>query len=122
MNDVVLELDPRSLQLPAEVQRFRSLSLPFVTQLGQELYAEFPCLQRTSPEKARRLAMLLISKQPEINAALFVAPTQNCAPEEVVTRFCQVPFEVMAMLMTRQNQGQLTNVATDREVWRRLAA
>ena len=122
MNDVVLNIDSRAMGMPVEMQRFRSLSLPFVLELGQELYAEHPRLQHTDPEKARRLALLISAKQPEINAALFVAPAENCAPSEVITRFCQVSFEVMATLVTRQNEGQLNAVATDREVWRRLAA
>ena len=122
MNDVVLHLDSDSDLLPLEAQRFRSLSLAFVVQLGQELFAESPRLQHTDPEKARRLAMLLTAKNPEINAALFVAQAQGCPPDDVGARFCQISFDVMAVLAARQDEGSLTTVATDREVWRRLAA
>ena len=102
--------------------RFRSLTLPFVIQLGQELYADAPRLQHTDVEKAKRLALLLTAKNPEINAALFVTPAEGCPPDQVMARYCQISFEVMAQLHARQEEGQLTTVATDTQVWRRLAA
>jgi hypothetical protein len=122
MNDVVLDLDCRSMGLPIDMQRFRSLSLPFVIQLGQELFAEHPRLQHTDPEKAKRLALLITAKNPEINAALFVAPSLNCGPDEVMARYCQVAYEVMANLQATQEEGALSAITTDKQVWRRLAA
>ncbi len=122
MNDVVLSLDSRSMSLPVEMHRFRSLTLPFVIELGQELFAEAPRLQHTNLEKARRLALLMTAKNPEINAALFVAPAQGCASDQVISRYCQISIDVMALLKTRQEEGKLTTVSTDRQVWRRLAA
>jgi hypothetical protein len=122
MNDVVLTLDSRSMTLPIEASRFRSLSLPFVIQLGQELFAEQPRLQHTDVEKARRLALLICAKNPEINAALFVAPAETCPAENVISRYCQISFDVMALLLGRQEEGSLDTVSTDSQVWRRLAA
>ena len=122
MNDVVLNLDTRALSLPLELQRFRSLSLSYVFELGQELFAASPRIQHTDPEKARRLALLITAKNPEINAALFVPPAQGCQPSEVGVRYCQVGVEVMATLLARQQAGALDTVATDNQVWRRLAA
>ena len=122
MNDAVLTLDTRTMSLPVEAQRFRSLSLAFVIELGQELFAEDPLLPHNNPEKAERLALLLAAKQPELNAALFVAPAIGCDPSEVTTRFCSLSFDVMAALYARQNDGGLNPVTADREVWRRMAA
>jgi hypothetical protein len=122
MNDVVLTLGSTETVLPLDVQRFRRLSLAFVIQLGQELFAEQPLLQHTDPAKAERLALLLMAKQHDLNAALFVAPAKGCAPADVATRFCNLSFDVMAALHARQNEGALTPVAADREVWRRMAA
>ena len=122
MNDVVLNLDTRGMMLPIDIQRFRSLTLPFVIQLGQELFADAPRLQHTDPEKAQRLALLIAAKNPEINAALFVTPVEGCPPEQVIVRYCQISFDVMALLQQRQDEGELTTVATDSQVWRRLAA
>ena len=122
MNDAVLDLDPRSMSMPLDGLRFRALSLPFVIQLGQELFSEQPRLQHTDPEKAKRLALLLATKAPEMNAALFVAPADRCPPEQVATRFCAIAFDVMAALYGRQTAGALDAVSADREVWRRLAA
>jgi hypothetical protein len=122
MNDVVLTLDTRAMSLPLEAQRFRSLSLAFVIELGQELFAADPLLPHNSREKAERLALLLSAKQADLNAALFVAPAAGCAPADVATRFCGLSFDVMAALHSRQSEGALNPVTADREVWRRMAA
>ena len=122
MNDVILNIDPKETPSSLDSARFHALSLSFVIKLGQELYAQHPLLQKTHPEKAAKLAVLLAAKSPEINAALFVAPAIGCPPEEVGTRFCSLSFDIMAVLQSRQNDGSLTAVAADREVWRRMAA
>jgi hypothetical protein len=69
-----------------------------------------------------RLAALIVAKQPDINAALFVAPAKGCRPEQVQSRFCAIGFEVMGLLYERQRHGALTTLEADRQVWRRLAA
>jgi hypothetical protein len=107
---------------PLDARRFASLSLSFVIQLGQELFAEDPLLPHNSPERARRLAMLLALKQPGMNAALFVAPARGCPPDQVGARFAALSIEVLAGLHAKQNAGSLDAVSADREVWRRLAA
>jgi hypothetical protein len=122
MNDTLFELDERNLVSPLDARRFASLSLSFVIQLGQELFAEDPLLARNSPERARRLAMLLALKQPGMNAALFVAPGRGCRPDQVGARFAELSIEVLAALHARQDAGGLDAVSADREVWRRLAA
>lgn len=122
MNDVVLSLDALELAPPATVKRFNALSLEFVGKLGRELFAEEPLLHRTEPERARRLAALIAAKAPEINAALFVAPAKNCPIDQVAIRYVQISFEVMGLLYERQQQGSLTTLEADRQVWRRLAA
>lgn len=122
LNDVVLNLDPGKLAPPLEAERFRSLSLSSVLRLGAELFSQQPLLQRDDPERACRLAALILAKHPDVNAALFVAPRAGCAPEQVVSRVAQVSTEIMAALHRRHSQGDLTPVAADREVWRRMAA
>jgi hypothetical protein len=122
VNDTLFELDEQNLVSPLDARRFASLSLSFVIQLGQELFAEDPHLARNSPERARRLAMLLALKQPGLNAALFVAPAHGCRPDQVGARFAELSIEVLAALHARQNAGSLDAVSADREVWRRLAA
>ena len=122
LNDVVLNLAGAKLSPKVTGKRFKALPFNIVSKLGQELYAEDPLLHFDRPERARRLATLIIAKAPSINAALFVAPSYGCAPEEVAIRYANVDFEVMARLSTRQDEGQLDTVWTDRQVWRRLAA
>ena len=122
MNDVVLSFDPAELTPPVTRDRFAKLSLAYVGELGKELFSEEPLLHRKDPERAERLAALIVSKAPEINAALFIAPGRGCRVADVQLRYVQLGVEVMATLLERQNSGALTNVEADRQVWRRLAA
>jgi hypothetical protein len=122
MNDVVLNLDIRDLAAPLDAGKFGRLRMDTVSRLGAELYAVDPLLHQTNPDKAKRLAALILMKQPVINAALFLAPARNCSPGQVSARFAQLAFDVMGGLYTRQQEGRLTTVTADREVWRRLAA
>src|SRR5579875_63245 len=122
LNDAVLDLDPRSFSVPLEPAKFQALSFPFVMKLGAELFAQSPLLHRQQPERARRLALLIAAKEPQVNAALFAAPARNCAPEQVASRYAQVSVEVMAALYARDREGSLTPADADRQVWRRMAA
>lgn len=122
LNDVVINLSGMSLSPQMAGRRFRALPFNVVSQLGQELYSEEPLLHFDRPERARRLATLIKAKAPAINAALFVAPRYGCTPDEVTLRYANVDFEVMARLSSRQDQGLMDTVWTDRQVWRRLAA
>lgn len=122
MNDVVFSFDAAELAPPMERDRFAKLSMNYVSELGRELYAAEPLLHLKDPERATRLAALIISKAPEINAALFIAPGRGCLVENVQVRYAQIGLEVMGALLQRQKAGGLTNVEADRQVWRRLAA
>lgn len=122
MNDTVLDVDMRALAPPLAAGRFRALSLAFVLKLGRELYAEHPLLHRDDPERAKRLAALIVCKAPQVNAAQFQAPRAGCAPEEVDARLAEVGLEVLAHLHARQGQDALTPFVADCEVWRRMAA
>ncbi len=122
MNDVVLNLDSIKLSPNMAGRRFGALTLQAVKRLGQELYAETPLLHLMKPQRAMRLATLVIAKAPTINAALFTAPTFTCKPDDVTVQFASVDFAVMARLSSRQEEGLLDTVWTDNQVWRRLAA
>ena len=122
LNDVVFNLDGLKLSPRISVRAFQALPFNVVSQLGQELYSEEPLLHFDRPERGRRLAALIIAKAPSINAALFTAPRYGCSPKEVSIRYAHVDFIVMARLSSRQETGLMDTVATDREVWRRLAA
>jgi len=121
MNDVVLDINTNE-RPPLPPARFHALSVQAVIRLGAELFAQSPRLPHTDPEKARRLAMLILAKAPEVNAALFVAPGERCTPDQVINRFANLSIEVVADLYGRQQRGELNAVAADQEVWRRLAA
>ena len=122
LNDVVLNVQATELTPPMTARRFQALTFDAVRELGQELFSEFPMLQRTSPGQSERLATLLLAKAGRVNAALFVAPAQGCDPRAVAVRFAELDFTMMASLYERQQAGQLTPYLADRQVWRRLAA
>lgn len=122
LNDVVLNVSPQALAPPLTARRFGALDFDAVRELGQELYADHPQLHHTHPERAERLAMLLLAKSARINGALFVAPYENCPPQEVAVRFVELDFAVLAGLSERQTSGRLTPIYADSQVWRRLAA
>jgi hypothetical protein len=122
MNDVVLDLADDELGPRAAAHRYRRITLDFVKGLGAELYAQLPLLQTVSPERARRLAVMIVAKSPRINAALFVAPRTGCAPRDVSVRLDHIGLSTMSALFRRQQAGELTNLVADRQVWKRLAA
>ena len=122
LNDTLLDLDWRQLEPPLESARFQALSLAYLTKLGQEMFAEMPLLQHQDVERASRLAMLIVTKAPEVNAALFVAPSKGCRPDQVATRFASLGIDVMGALYAKEREGLLNPVTADREVWRRMAA
>ena len=122
MNEVVLNLDALHLAPPVAARRFAKLNLQFVSQLGAELFSEEPLLQRVAPDRAMRLAALIVTKAPEINAALFIAPAKGCPVDQVQSRYASIGFEVIGLLYDRQRHGALTTLEADRQVWRRLAA
>lgn len=122
MNDAVLDIGGPGAPAAPPAARLRALTLAHVLKLGAELYAERPLLHRDDPERARRLAVLLAAKAPEVNAALFVAPAAGCKPEAVTSRVAHVTLDVMGALQALTRAGALTPVTADREVWRRLAA
>ena len=122
LNEVVLNLDGVTVLPKVSGRRYKALSTDAVLALGRELYAKQPLLQRTRPDRARRLAALIAAKAPLVNAALFVAPTFDCRCEDVTVQLAIVDFDKMAELYQRQKAGLLDTVAADRRVWRRLAA
>jgi hypothetical protein len=122
LNDAVLSLQGEDLTPQALGRRFASIGFDYVQTLGQELFSETPLLQHDQPERAMKLAALINSKQPTINAALFIAPAQGCRPEHVGVRFASLDLPTMATLQRAQSIGALDAVTADKEVWRRLAA
>ncbi len=122
MNDVVFNLAGLALPQALSGRSFGALPFNMVSRLGQELYAESPLLHYRRPERARRLALLVTSKAPAINAALFTAPGIGCDPGEVMMRYRNVDPETMTGFYEHQTQEGLDSIRLDRLVWRRLAA
>ena len=122
LNDVVLNLAPQKLTPPMLAERFQPLTLQCVQALGCELFAEEPLLHRNALARAERLAMLIVAKAPEINAALFVAPARGCDPRHVAARYASLGPALVASLLERQGRGAMSPVVADREVWGRMAA
>lgn len=122
LNDVVLTIDPAQAVPPLEAGKFAGVSLDKLSALGAELFTGDPALARNNPERARRLAALIVMKSPEINAALFVAPSRGCSPSQVACRYAALTLDILASLNVRQTNGILTAADADHAVWRRLAA
>ena len=121
LNDVLFDLEETCPVGPWDQRRFDALGLDYVVELACELFSEDPLLHRNDPVKARRLAWLLHDRADDMNAAMFMAPEQGCAPEVVEPRFCALPTPVMAQLKARDGRGKLDSLAAD-AVWGRLAA
>jgi uncharacterized protein (DUF433 family) len=122
LNDVVLDLAKAELSPGEAAHRYRRLNLDYVESLGAELFADYPTLQTSDPERALRLAAMITAVAPRFNAALFVAPSFGCDPKEVDARFDRVELSVLDELRRDQADGRPIAVSADREVWRRLAA
>ena len=122
LNDVVLNLELQLLTPPVVARRFSALTLDCVQRLGREIFAEAPRLQHRAPERARRLATLIVSKAPEVNAARFIAPELDCPADQVVVQLASLDLEVLARLHQDQQTGCLTPAVADQQVWARIAA
>ncbi len=122
LNDVVVSLDLQLMTPPMIARRFSALTLDCVQRLGRELYADEPRLQHHKLERARRLACLMVSKAPEVNGALFVAPSRGCNPDRVAVRLATLDIELLGRLYHEQQAGRLTSLTADKLVWGRAAA
>lgn len=122
LNDTVLRLEGVAMDARLGGRRMRTLDFPDILRMGQELYSHEPLLQRTNPQRARRLSALISAKAPMVNAALFVAPALDCPPREVTVHFVACQSKVMTELHALQEAGALDTVSADRKIWRRLAA
>ena len=122
LNDVMLNLDAAIKPPPLDARAMDALSLAAIERLGTELYSQEPLLHRKDEERAVRLALLIASKKPEINAALFAAPAKGCSPELVQVRYASLSLEAMAGLFAEHRMGMLTPFTADRQVWKRMAA
>ena len=121
LNDVILTLDVRKAP-PLNPRSVDALSLDAITRLAQELYAEEPLLHRRDEARAMRLGLLIASKAPEVNAALFAAPVKRCSPQAVAVRYASLSIDAMSGLYMEHKTTGLSPVLADRRVWRRLAA
>ena len=122
LNDVMLNLGGPMKPPPLDIKQMSALTFSAIERLGGEMFAEDPLLHRHDPERACRLALLLATKRPEINAALFAAPAKGCSPELVQVRYASLSLEAMAGLYAEHRAGGLTPFTADRQVWRRMAA
>ncbi len=122
LNDRVLHVDARDMDGPLSDAVVDRLTPECVEMLGAELYAAEPLLHARNPELARKLAGLIMAKNPGVNAAHFFAEAEGCSPETVEARFARLDGPVLRKLKQRQSEGGLTPLEADRRVWRRYDA
>ena len=122
LNDTILNLGAGVKPPPLDGRALDALSFSHVQTLAQEMFAADPLLHRNDPARAARLALLIVKKQPQVNAALFVAPAKGCSTAAVTARFATLGIEAMAELYTAHKEERLTPAVADSHVWRRMAA
>lgn len=122
LNDLVLDIEPTRMMHPLDAERFESLSLDYIAQLGKEMFAEDAMAHRKNSERARRLAYLIHLKMPRINAAQFFVMSANGQPESVDAAFKSLNEMAMGMMYEQQMRGQLDSNKVDHAVWHRMAA
>jgi hypothetical protein len=122
LNDVMLNLGTAGAPPPLDARSMQALTFPAIERMGTEMYSQEPLLHRKDAERAARLAMLIAAKQPEVNGALFAAPSKGCSPDLVQVRYVSLSLEMLAALYAEHRGGGLTPFTADRQVWRRMAA
>ena len=119
MNDWVMQFDQKAMVQDLIGFNVRDITFPQILVLGQELYAEEPHLHLRQPEQARKLAALVMAKQPEVNGVLYIATHAGCNPKDVTVRYCNVAFDMQAQLLQVQ-EAQKTGAWANKEVWNKL--
>ena len=122
LNDVVLDLEVAKVASPMITGHLGKLSMAQVTTLVREVFAANPRLPGASPAMAHRAAVMMVLKDPQLNAALFLTPGRVCEPADVTIRFASLAAEVMFQLKGIQDQGRLTPGAVNALVWSRAGA
>jgi hypothetical protein len=122
LNDTVLSLDLEQLSAAPVGASLSAMTFGQVIALGQEMFSNAPRLQHLSESGPVRLATLIAAKKPEINAALFSAPSIGCAPAAVTVRFATLSIEMIHEMKALHDNGRLNKVLVDYHVWGKLRA
>ncbi|HWA63349.1 MAG TPA: hypothetical protein VG939_18375 [Caulobacteraceae bacterium] len=122
LNDTVLELEAQAMTPPQVAATLSRMTLIDAITLAKEAFAVEPELHRRAPERAKKAALLILLKQPQINAAQFIVPARHCNAKDVQVRFAALGAEVMFDLKALQDRGKLTAAYVDVHVWSRAAA
>lgn len=116
-NDVIFELESKQTAPPGVISRVAALTLPQIVALVRDQLAVNPDLARTAPAAAAKSALLLALKQPELNAALFIAPKAGCKGRDVSFRFAALDPIILHELKRAQDLGRLTPGLVNAHVW-----
>lgn len=119
LNELVLDLEPSKLVGPTIAGHLGKLSIGQVSNLVREVFAQNPRLPGGHMILAKRAAVMMVMKDPQLNAALFLTPGRICAPDDVTVRLASLGPEVMFQLKSIQDQGRLTPGAVNALVWSR---
>jgi hypothetical protein len=119
LNEIVLDLEPAKLVRPVVAGHLAKISMGQVTDLVREVFAQNPKLPGGNIMLARRAAVMMVMKDPALNAALFLTPGRVCAPGDVTVRYASLAAEVMFQLKHIQDQGRLTPGGVNALVWSR---
>ena len=122
LNDRVVDVGSAFAAPPQIAGHVATLPPLDVIGLVREMFAADPGFPSRRPVAAAKASLMLILKEPQLNAALFVAPEAGCHPALVTARFAAVDPHVLHELKALQDQGRLTFGAINTEVWSQAPA
>lgn len=117
LNDTILDLDPVSLATDAIAAHVHALPTQRVIDLIGEAMSKTPNFARAAPVAACKAAFMLVLKQPELNAALFLPVVAPDGSARFASRFAALDPPVLFELKGLQDQGRLTSGIANAYVW-----
>jgi hypothetical protein len=117
LNDTVLDFDPTFMASYDVTNHVHSLSLQQIIDLISEAFTKTPSLPKAAPTAAHKAAIMLVLKQPQVNAALFLPTVLPDGGVRFGARFAAVDPPVMFELKGMQDQGRLTPGFVNACVW-----
>ncbi|WP_304172329.1 hypothetical protein [Phenylobacterium aquaticum] len=117
LNDTILDFDATGMAPYAVTNHVHGLSLDQVIDLISEAFVRNPSLPQSAPTAASKAAIMLVLKQPQINAALFLPTILPEGGVRYTARFAALDPPVIYDLKGMQDQGRLTPGVVNACVW-----
>lgn len=122
LNDTLLEAEPRDVANADVVAHLQTLPMQRIVELICEQFLQVPNLPVADPKRAAKAAVMLSVRQPEINAALFIATPRPEGGIRYAHRLAALGAEVIYELKGLRDQGRLTAGVVNALVWEAAGA